>query len=225
MSHYLKLIVLLLFISISDSLLAEEQVRVVGLFKNSAMVEFGGKQKIYRAGQKLSPTIMLIQANPKAAIFLINGKQVKLGLQKASGFNASLVKDPGTDGNVKKKEAKIYQNTSGMYRTPGFINGFAVNFLVDTGASQIAMNEAVAKRIGLLYKSSAGRVGVSTAAGNVTAWKARLKKVRVGAIELNNIEALVIKGTGPGEVLLGMSFLSKVKMENNGQLMKLTQKY
>lgn len=211
---------------IGCNLAASEDMRVIGLFKNAAMIDYAGKQKIYRSGQNISPTIKLLKANTKFATFLVNGKKYELGLQKAGSFSANVSEQPTSKASPQsEKVATIYKNNSGMYRTPGYINGALVSFLVDTGASQVAMNESMAKRIGLLYKSSGKRVGVSTAAGVVSAWETKLKKVKVGGIELGNVDALIIKGVGPGEVLLGMSFLSKVDMQHTGQSMKLTQKY
>jgi len=203
---------------------AEEAIKVVGLFKNAAMVDYAGKQKFYRAGQSISPTIKLVSATPRSAIFLIDGKKVELGLEAASSFSGSYQK-PSAGAQEKAAVAKIVRSNGGMYMTPGSINGIAVRFLVDTGASQVAMNERVAKLVGLGYLLDGERVRVSTAAGNVPAWRAMLKKVRVGGIELTNVDALVVQGDGPGEVLLGMSFLNRVKMDYDGALLRLSKKY
>lgn len=201
----------------------DNEIRVIALFKNAAMVEYGGKQKMYRVGQKIAPHIKLVKSDPHSAIFDINGKQQELTLKQGS-FAASYSEDKNVETSPSKV-AKILRNNHGMYQTVGFINGVSVQFLVDTGASQVAMNERVAKQVGLLYKLQGEPVSVSTAAGVVPAWRATLKTVRVGGIELHNVEALVVKGVGPGEVLLGMSFLNRVKMEDNGQIMQLIKKY
>ncbi len=225
MKSFIKLIGLsILLISFSLSTNAEDNLKVIGLFKNAAMVDYQGEQKFYRAGQKINDNIKLIKADTKIAVFEINGKQVEMGLQSTQSFNADY-SEPATQSNNLSKVAKILRTNNGMYRTPGFINGVAVSFLVDTGASQVAMNEQVAKRIGLLYELNGQRVGVNTAAGMATAWALKLNKVRVGGIELIGVDALVIKGVGPGDVLLGMSFLNRVKMEDNGQIMQLIKKY
>jgi len=104
------------------------------------------------------------------------------------------------------------------------INGIQVNFLVDTGASQVAMNERVARKIGLQYKLKGKKASVSTAAGRSSAWFLTLNKVNVGGVELKQVDALVLKGAGPDEVLLGMSFLRQLKMQDDGELLKLTKK-
>jgi len=209
---------------LSLNLLADETLRVIGLFKNAAMVDYAGKKKLYRVGQNLSPEIKLIKADPHSAVFAINGKEQEFFLQQTSGFNANYQDNSAAKPQLNKV-AKIRRNHVGMYQTPGFINGVAVRFLVDTGASQVAMNERVAQQVGLLYKMNGHKVGVNTAAGVATAWAIKLDKVRVGGIEISQVDALVIKGVGPGEVLLGMSFLNRVKMQDDGQFLQLTQKY
>ncbi len=201
----------------------ENELRVIALFKNAAMVDYAGKQKLYRAGQKVSSTIQLIKADTHSATFMINGQRQELTLQKNGIFQGDHHAVPSAQG--LNKVAKITRNIYGMYKTPGMINGIMVNFLVDTGASQVAMNEQAALRIGIPYKATGRKMGVSTAAGLVGAWGVMLNKVRVGGIELNNVEALVVDGVGPDEILLGMSFLNRVKMVNENNLLELTQQY
>jgi aspartyl protease family protein len=66
---------------------------------------------------------------------------------------------------------------------------------------------------------------VTTASGVERAWAVRLDTVRVGEIELRNIPAMVLDGAQPETILLGMSFLGKLQISNEGQLMTLRQKY
>jgi len=93
-----------------------------------------------------------------------------------------------------------------------------VNFLVDTGATNIAMNEIVAGRLGIDFRYSGTPTRVSTASGIAPAHNVTLASVRVGDIELKNIRATVLEGQYPREVLLGMSFLSRVELERKGKL-------
>jgi len=200
-------------------------LRVVALFKNGAMVELNGKQKLYRAGQQLTPQIKLIKADTLAATFDINGKNQVLKISDQALFtNLNADREPEQD-KLQANSARILKNNQGMFITPGFINGTQVTFMVDTGASAVALNESTASQLGLNYKLDGRQTAVSTAAGIVPAWTITLGRVKVGEIELRNVDALVVKGAGPDEVLLGMSFLSRVKLERNGQFMQLTQKY
>jgi aspartyl protease family protein len=220
-----KTIITLLFLcsALSWRSVAAQSVdfKVIALFKNAAMIEHGGKQKLLRSGQNYKNSITLIAADSHAATFLIDGKEIVLGLHKNKIGGMVLAKD-------KPKEAKfvrIARDGTGMYRTVGFINGVQVNFLVDTGASQVAMNERTARRIGIQYKLYGQKTGVSTAAGRSMAWFLSLDKVNVGGVELKQVEALVIKGSGPDEVLLGMSFLRQLRMQDDGNLLKLSKKF
>lgn len=194
--------------------------RVIALFKNAAMIEHNGKQKMLRSGQVFKKKIKLLSADSHAAKFLINGKEVSLGLhQSKTGIQL------GESSNQPKKFVRIPRDNTGMYRTVGTINGVPVNFLVDTGASQVAMNETTARKIGLQYKLNGKKTGVSTAAGRSSAWFVVVNSVSVGGVKLNQVDALVLKGAGPEEVLLGMSFLKQLKMQDDGNLLKLTKKF
>ena len=97
----------------------------------------------------------------------------------------------------------LEQDRSGHYVAEGQINGQAVTFLVDTGATDVALPESVARALGLEFGP---RAQVMTAAGPATAWMTRLDEVTVGGIRRRNVRASITSGEFNG-VLLGMSFL------------------
>jgi aspartyl protease family protein len=105
------------------------------------------------------------------------------------------------------------------------INGRPINFMVDTGATWIAMNVHQARSLGINFRYTGKRSMVSTANGSVPVYRVILDKVSVGEIELTNVEAAVLEGDSPAEVLLGNSFLNRVEMQRQGQVMLLKQKY
>jgi aspartyl protease family protein len=99
-----------------------------------------------------------------------------------------------------------------------------VTFLVDTGASTIALNSATAKRIGIDYTK--GRPGMATTASGYTrVYSVKLDSVKVGEIVLRNVDAGVIDGPQPETPLLGMSFLNALEMKRDGDKMELTRRY
>lgn len=98
-----------------------------------------------------------------------------------------------------------------------------MRFLVDTGATTIAINAAEAKRIGLDYRAGQA-VGAGTAAGMVRAWRVKFNTVKVGSIMLNQVDGMVVE-SGLDVPLLGMSFLNRMEMRRDGQTMTLTQRY
>lgn len=197
------------------------EFKVIALFKNAAMIEVNGKQKMLRKGQAYQQDIKLLSADSHGALFVVDGKKVALGLHQSKlGGNVFSESE-----NLEKKFVRIPRDNTGMYRTSGLINGMPVKFLVDTGASQVAMNESTARRVGLQYKLYGEKTKVSTASGISLAWFIPIKKINVGGVELKQVGALVVKGAGPEEVLLGMSFLKQLKMQDDGNLLKLTKKF
>jgi len=100
----------------------------------------------------------------------------------------------------------------GHYFAEGAINGQAVNFLVDTGATDVALSERAARRMGLDFGP---RVTVMTAAGPAPAWITRLDEVQVGALRVNDVRASITPGLGE-EALLGMSFLKHFSIRQEG---------
>jgi len=191
------------------------QVEVVALFKNKAMVSINNKQHLLKVGESNNLGVTLIQATSKYAILEIEGKQSKylLGNRVSTAFKEQ-----------KKKQTQIFRDQQGFFKTKGTINGSSVEFLVDTGASAIAINSLLAKRIGIQYKLEGKVTRVETASGTVPAYSIKLKHVKVGDIKLNNVAALVIEGDDPGTPLLGMSYLGQLNIINEGRVMTLEQK-
>jgi aspartyl protease family protein len=120
-----------------------------------------------------------------------------------------LVESAGEDGNAM---IVLEQDRSGHYRAQGEINGQAVSFLVDTGATDVAVSEQTARALGLDFGP---RTMVMTAAGPAAAWKTRIDRVRVGSLERHNVRATITPGLG-SQALLGMSFLRHFSIRQQG---------
>jgi aspartyl protease family protein len=112
-------------------------------------------------------------------------------------------------------------NQQDQYITTGSINGSPVKFLVDTGANIVAMNTKTARGLGIDI-STGRKMRATTAGGTIDSTEVYLGMVQVGEIKISNVQAVVLEGEYPTEVLLGMSFLRKVKIEENAGLMMLT---
>jgi aspartyl protease family protein len=112
----------------------------------------------------------------------------------------------------------------GHFVTMGSINGGSVRFLVDTGATLVALPAAEARRLGINYLQGQ-RGQVQTANGAAVAYRVKLDTVRIGDIEVNNVDAVVSEGDTMGVTLLGMSFLNRMEMKRDGQSMTLTKRY
>ena len=206
-------ILLLNFIFVQLSFAAD--IIVLGLFKNKAIVKIDGKQRVLKKGKKSPEGILLISADSDVAILNVNGKEQEYKLGR----------HVGTSFKKKKLAEATIMPINGMYTTAGFINGQTVNFLVDTGATWIAMNSNQARSLGINFRYEGKRSFVSTANGVVPVYRITLNKVRVGEIELTNVDAGVLEGNSPPEVLLGNSFLNRVEMQRKGQVMLLRQKF
>ena len=104
----------------------------------------------------------------------------------------------------------------------GATNGKSVNFMVDTGATTIAMSAAAAQRLGLTFDG--GRRGLAnTAGGSVPVYEVQLNSVRVGDVEVYNLSASVLQAQMPF-ILLGNNFLSRFNMRREGDTMRLDKK-
>ncbi len=207
---------LMLFISFPA--IAVEKLVINGLFKDKAIVTIDGKQRVLKKGKASPEGVLLIEANSKQAVIEIEGNQDVYTLGTHIGSNNA---NKPTGG----EKLIIAPDHGGMYSISGSINGSSVNFIIDTGASSVSMNSNVAKRLGIDYKLT-GKKGISyTASGTDEIYIVKLKRVRIGNIELRNIEGVVHEGSFPATTLLGMSFLGKLDMKREGRIMELEKKY
>lgn len=120
--------------------------------------------------------------------------------------------DRGGDQVVLKR------NRAGHYVSSGRINGHPVLFLLDTGATDVAISDELAEKLEL----PRGRRMISqTANGTVVSWQTRLKEVGLGEIVLSDVSASVLPTMAGDEVLLGMSFLKRLEWTQRGDQLTL----
>jgi aspartyl protease family protein len=119
------------------------------------------------------------------------------------------------------RSISIQRDGRGHFETEGRIEGQRIGFMVDTGASMIALNETSAARFGLRPAYGDYNATVSTANGTVKAARTRLAMVDVGGLVVRDVDAVVLPDAALSENLLGLSFLSKLKRFEfaNGQMM------
>ncbi len=196
---------------------ANTQVNVVGLFSNKAVVTInGGTPQTLSAGQTKNG-VKLISATSESATFIVEGKQQTLKMGQAASVVAS-------SGPANNDPVNLYASSQGHFYGNLSINGVSLKYVVDTGASSVAMNSADAKFAKIDYEK--GEKGTaSTANGLVSVYRVKLNTLKVGTIILNNVEASVIEGGFPTEVLLGMSALNRMDMRRDNSVMTLTKKY
>jgi aspartyl protease family protein len=100
----------------------------------------------------------------------------------------------------------LKRGLDGHYRAEALINGERVDVLVDTGATGVAISQAVADKLNL---KSLTAVRTNTANGSTVGYMVRLSSVKLGGVEANNVSAMIAPGL-EGDVLLGMSFLARM---------------
>ncbi|MCP4407984.1 MAG: TIGR02281 family clan AA aspartic protease [Gammaproteobacteria bacterium] len=195
---------------------AVDDVLVLGLFRDKVVLLIDGKRRVLSIGGRSPEGVVLVSANSSQAVLEIQGRRsiYKLGSRVSTSFAKAV-----------SKRITIYRDPKGTYTTVGSINGFPVNFLVDTGASAIAMSAQEAQRLGISYKLEGRKTRIQTASGTALAYVVRLVTVKIGDIQQRNVQAFVIEGEAPSTVLLGMSYLNRFNILNKGSVMHLEQKY
>lgn len=119
-------------------------------------------------------------------------------------------------------EIVLTAGSGGHFHTVGQINGKAAAFMVDTGATKVSMGQAEAERLGVDYK--AGTRGLAeTANGRVPVYAVTLNSLRVGDVEVANVDALVLPMEMP-HILLGNSFLTRFSMKRENEVMRLEKR-
>lgn len=209
---YLSSVTVILFLMAVENAWAGQDIVVQGLFSGKAVVMIDGQRRILAIGDISPEGVKLIAADTKQATLEIDGKPKNYSLGGTVSLNFT---------KAKSIQEKIFANNNGMFMSVGSINGQSVRFLVDTGASTVAMNSTQAKRLGVRYEKEGVASTASTASGFVKAYRVRLKSISLGKIKRRNIEAMVIDGVHPGPILLGMSFLGDLKVEKAGNTLML----
>jgi aspartyl protease family protein len=196
---------------------AMKDIHVVALFKDRAIVMIDGKQRLLRAGDSSPEGVKLVSADSAGAVFEYRGRMLERQLD--GRVHAAAESPKGHD------DVLIFRDRWGMFKTVGSINGLPVKFLVDTGASSVAMNSAQARRLGIDFLVQGEPIYVSTASDVTQAYQLKLDVVKVGSIQLRNVTAVILDGAQPTEVLLGMSFIGHLEMINKGDKLILRRKY
>ena len=118
--------------------------------------------------------------------------------------------------NLQQDELTLTRNRAGHYVAEGEINGRRVIFLLDTGATWVALPMALGRELGLKRGAA---VTLQTANGPAVGYQTRLESVRVGHLELRDVAAVMADGLDADAVLLGMSFLKRVEFtQRDGKL-------
>lgn len=215
MKRYAALLLAALVAATASTAAIAADIGVVGLFPGKAvLIVDGGAPKTYAVGSTIGEGMRLVAADGNTATVEVGGKRQVLAIgqyvqRSAGGNGGGSVTLQATDG--------------GHFVAHGQINGVAATMLVDTGASVVSIPASEAIRMGINFRN--GRRGyANTANGVVNVYQVQLDTVKVGDVELHQVEASV-QESGLPIILLGMSFLNRMEMRRSGEQMVLTKRY
>ena len=193
-----------------------QSVSMSGSLGDKALLMIDGAPRTVTTGATVQG-VKLVSVTGSDAIVEVKGQRLTLRLGGAQVNIGSATTDGGGTQIV------LAGDSAGHFFSAGSINGKSVRFLVDTGATFVSMGVNEAERLGIDYR--AGRPGVTnTANGAMAVYKVALASVRVGDVQVYNVEALV--GQAPMEVvLLGNSFLTRFQMKRENDTMTLSRRY
>lgn len=195
---------------------ADTRVNIVGLFSNKAVMMInGGRPQTLSIGQTVDG-VKLIAADSSSATLLIEGKTKQLGMGQAASV--------GEASSNSNASVTLYASAGGHFVAECKVNGAPLKFLIDTGATTVALNSGDAKFANIDYKKGE-QVQVRTASGVVTAYRVTIASLKIGGITLNQVEGNVLEGGFPSVVLMGMSALNRMEVKHQGSTMTLTKKY
>jgi len=193
-----------------------QTVSMGGSLGARALLVIDGKPKNVAVGSTVDG-VKLVSVTGNDAVIEVQGKRVVIQL---GGAPANL---GGTATSGTGDQIVLTAQSGGHFMTSGTINGRSVRFVVDTGATNIAMSAAEADRIGLDYKK--GQLGyASTANGPVAAYNVSLSSVQIGDVQVFNVDATVVPAPIP-YILLGNSFLNRFQMRRENDRMTLDRRY
>lgn len=189
-------------------------VELEALLGNTAVVMIDGQRKTLRVGESFAG-VTLVSAQATAATLQINGRTQTVGLSQRVGTNFT---------QPQERVVTIARDTMMQYQTNATINGRSVLVLVDTGASIVAISSEQARAMDIDY-SVGEPTKVETASGVADAYPVTLQSVSVGGIQVDNVPAMVVKGAYPDRILLGMTYLRHVKLQENNGILSLSRSH
>lgn len=193
---------------------AAQDVGLAGVLGSKALLMIdGGEPQAVAVGQSLAG-VKVISVQGEQAVVEIGGKKRPLRVgQHAIGAAPA-------DGSGM---IVMTADNQGHFYATGSVNGAAVRFLVDTGATMVSLGANDARRIGLDFNR--GQKGMTqTANGQTMVSKVKLDTVRIGDVTLHNVDALIHQTEMP-MALLGMSFLNRMEMQRDGSTMTLRKRF
>lgn len=210
--------VLLLAFAFGHGAAQAQSVALAGMLGSKALLIVDGTPPKTVAAGETHQGVKVISTSGDQAVIEQDGRRrtVRVGDAPVSLGGSGASAGRGT-------RIVLNEGSGGHFMTAGQINGRAVQFMVDTGATNIAMSALDADRAGIAYKNGQ-RVRMTTANGITDGFRIKLNSVRVGDVEVYDVDAIVTPEPMPF-LLLGNSFLSRFQMRRENTLMTLDKRY
>lgn len=196
---------------------APRRVALAGSMGSQALLTIdGGAPRVVAVGGTLAG-VKLVSLAGGEAVVEVDGERRTLRL------GASAVHAGGAPSRGGGSVITLAGDARGHFVGTGQINGRSISFLIDTGATTVALDREEAERIGLAYKDGQ-RVQMQTANGVAIGYVVTLNSVRIGDVEIYNVAAVVQPSPMPF-ILLGNSFLTRFQMRRDNDTLTLTKRY
>ena len=201
------------------SIIASAQsVTLTGTMGGKALlIVDGSAPKIVAVGDSYQG-VKVLSTQGDTAVVQVEGKRMNV---RVGDLPASVGEQAGSTARGDKIVLSV--GDGGHFMAQGSINGKATQFMVDTGATTVAMGASDAARIGLDY-TSGKPVRMNTANGATLGYLLKLNSVRIGDVDVANVDAIVTQQAMP-YVLLGNSFLTRFSMRKDNGQMTLERRY
>ncbi len=192
-----------------------QTVAMSGSLGDKALLVIDGSPRTVAVGSTVQG-VRLLSVNGGDAVVEVAGKRVALRMGSAQ-VNLGGAASAGGGSQIV-----LTAGSGGHFFTSGSINGKSVRFVVDTGATNVAISQTEAQRIGLAYQNGQRGMG-NTANGQVPVHRVTLDVVRVGDVQVYNVDATVLPAQ-MDQVLLGNSFLTRFQMKRDNDTLTLDKR-
>lgn len=190
-------------------------VSLQGMMGSKALIIVGGSAPRMMAPGETYQGVKVLSTSGDQAVVEIEGQRHTLRVGEAPGSWG------GSAGGARRIVLPV--DRGGHFTAQGTINGKPATFMVDTGATSIAMSVADAERMGINFRGGR-QVLVGTANGATAGWVVKLASVKIAEVEVYDVDAVVSAPSMP-YVLLGNSYLNRFQMKRDSEQMVLERRY
>lgn len=210
----LRCAAMLAALCLSTGALAQNVALAGVMGKKALLVVDGAAPKWVDTGSSHAG-VKLVNVSGEEAWLEIGGQKVQIRVGQAPVSQ-------GASGNAAGTRIVLPMGSGGHFLAQGSINGRSMQFMVDTGATSVAIGQSDAQRMGIDYQKGQP-IRMNTANGVAQGWLVRFRSVRIGDVEVYDVEGVV--GPNMPYALLGNSFLSRFTMNRSSDTMVLERRY